>query len=95
MPTLHLKQAKKAEKEKKEEKQENKTKKSLKLPKIAFSKKKAPEQDLPTVAPALPKTMKVVDKYSLYEPFAQVAIVQDPKTGEFKYVLDELQLDPF
>ncbi len=30
----------------------------------------------------------------MYEPFSQVVIVQDPKTGEYKYVLDELQLDP-
>ena len=36
---------------------------------------------------------KIVDKYPLYEPFAQVGIVQDPKTGEYKYILDELQLD--
>ncbi|PIU58559.1 protein kinase, partial [Candidatus Bathyarchaeota archaeon CG07_land_8_20_14_0_80_47_9] len=27
-------------------------------------------------------------------PFAHVAIAQSPKTGEYKYVLDELQLDP-
>ena len=37
----------------------------------------------------------MIDKYSLYEPFAQVVIVQDAKTGEHKYVLDELQLDSF
>ncbi len=42
----------------------------------------------------LPKGVKVVEKYSLYEPFAQVVIIQDPKTGEHKYILDELQLDP-
>jgi flagellar protein FlaI len=30
----------------------------------------------------------------LYEPFAHVAIAQNPKTGEHKYILDELQLDP-
>jgi flagellar protein FlaI len=35
-----------------------------------------------------------VEKYPLYEPFAHVAIAQSPKTGELKYVLDELQLDP-
>ncbi|HUK84381.1 MAG TPA: type II/IV secretion system ATPase subunit [Candidatus Acidoferrum sp.] len=70
------------------------TKKGFKLPKLSF-KKKVPEQELPTVAKALPKGTKIVDKYSLYEPFAQVAIVQDPKTGEYKYILDELQLDTF
>jgi flagellar protein FlaI len=71
-------------------------KKWFKLPKIGLSfKKKKPEQELPTVTKALPKTLKIVDKYSLYEPFAQVFIVQEPKTGEYRYVLDELQLDTF
>ncbi|MGB9959057.1 MAG: type II/IV secretion system ATPase subunit [Candidatus Bathyarchaeales archaeon] len=42
----------------------------------------------------IPKGFKVVDRYPLYEPFAHVAIVQNPKTGEYKYILDELQLDP-
>ncbi|NWF86380.1 type II/IV secretion system ATPase subunit [Candidatus Bathyarchaeota archaeon] len=42
----------------------------------------------------VPRGFKVVDKYPLYEPFAHVAIVQNPKIGEYKYVLDELQLDP-
>ncbi|MEM2691249.1 MAG: type II/IV secretion system ATPase subunit, partial [Candidatus Bathyarchaeia archaeon] len=42
----------------------------------------------------LPRGFKVVERYPLYEPFAHVAIVQNPKTGEYKYILDELQLDP-
>ncbi|MEM3703135.1 MAG: type II/IV secretion system ATPase subunit [Candidatus Bathyarchaeia archaeon] len=42
----------------------------------------------------IPKGFKVVERYPLYEPFAHVAIVQNPKTGEHKYILDELQLDP-
>jgi flagellar protein FlaI len=42
----------------------------------------------------IPKGSKIVERYPLYEPFAHVAIVQNPKTGEYKYVLDELQLDP-
>jgi flagellar protein FlaI len=42
----------------------------------------------------VPRGFKVVDKYPLYEPFAHVAIAQNPKTGEYKYILDELQLDP-
>jgi len=42
----------------------------------------------------VPKGFKVVNRYPLYEPFAHVAIVQNPKTGEYKYILDELQLDP-
>jgi len=42
----------------------------------------------------VPRGFKVVEKYPLYEPFAHVAIAQSPKTGEYKYILDELQLDP-
>jgi flagellar protein FlaI len=59
-------------------------------------KKKEPKPELePTpMAKTLQKGIKIVDKYPLYEPFAQVVISQDPKTGEHKYVLDELQLDP-
>jgi flagellar protein FlaI len=46
----------------------------------------------PPPAP-LPRGYKVVERYPLYEPFVHVAIVQNPKTGEYKYILDELQLD--
>ena len=85
----------KPKKEPKQNEQENgNKKKKFSLPKLSL-KKKVIEQELPTVPKALPKTFKVIDKYSLYEPFAQVAIVQDSKTGEFKYILDELQLDTF
>jgi hypothetical protein len=35
-----------------------------------------------------------VERHPLYEPFAHVAIALNPKTGEYKYLLDELQLDP-
>ncbi len=42
----------------------------------------------------VPRGFKVIERYPLYEPFAHVAIVQNPKTGEYKYILDELQLDP-
>lgn len=49
---------------------------------------------IPSAPPKpIPKGHRVVEKYPLYEPFAHVAIVQNPKTGEFKYILDELQLD--
>jgi len=70
--------------------------KSVKLPKIniALKSKKAEQPELPLPSKTLPKGVKVIDKYPLYEPFSQVAIVQDPKTGEHKYILDELQLDP-
>ncbi len=37
--------------------------------------------------------LKIIETYPLYEPFSHVVIVQNPKTGEHKYVLDELQLD--
>lgn len=74
---------------------------NIKLPKINLTiKKKTPKtenQPEPEISPQqkiLPKGVKVVEKYPLYEPFSQVAIVQDPRTGEHKYILDELQLDP-
>ena len=72
--------------------------KKIKTPKINIklpAKKQKPEPAEASAAPKiLPKGVKIIDKYPLYEPFAQVVIVQDPKTGEHKYILDELQLDP-
>ena len=41
----------------------------------------------------LPKGYRVLERYPLYEPYVHVAIAQNPTTGEFKYILDELQLD--
>ncbi len=41
----------------------------------------------------IPRKFKVVERHPLYEPFAHVVIAQNPKTGEYKYILDELQLD--
>ncbi len=41
----------------------------------------------------VPRGYKIVQKYPLLEPFAHVAIAQNPKTGEYRYILDELQLD--
>ena len=99
-----LKPKKKPAKQQKAPPQENKTtenkneksKNKFKMPKLgSIFKKKMPKQELPTVNKALPKSLKVVDKYSLYEPFCQVFIVQDPKTGEYRYILDELQLRQF
>jgi archaeal flagellar protein FlaI len=70
----------------------------FKLPKlnlkIDFGKNKKVEKQPPLPAKVLPKDVKIIEKYPLYEPFAQVVIAQDPKTGEHKYILDELQLDP-
>jgi flagellar protein FlaI len=81
----------------------NKVRRQSKIhfPKLSFSKNKFSknnndnpfEVETQTSTKFLPRGLKVVEKYPLYEPFAQVAIVQDPKTGESKYILDELQLD--
>jgi flagellar protein FlaI len=63
--------------------------------KINLSSKKPKVESEPAPQPKnFGKGVKIVDRYPLYEPFAQVAIVQDAKTGEHKYILDELQLDP-
>jgi len=64
----------------------------IKLPKFS----KLPKQMVVPTAPPkpVPRGFKIVERYPLYEPFAHVAIVLNPKTGEHKYILDELQLDP-
>ncbi len=62
--------------------------------KINHSSKKKTEPEAPIPPRVLPKGVKIIDKYPVYEPFSQIVIVQDPKTGEHKYILDELQLDP-
>jgi archaeal flagellar protein FlaI len=94
MQSIKLKQTK--PKIKKQKLKVSSEKRKLSLPKINFAiKKKVKEEQIQSSSVSLPKTTKVVDKYSLYEPFAQVVIVQDAKTGEHKYVLDELQLDNF
>jgi flagellar protein FlaI len=73
--------------------------KNIKMPKIniQLKSKKVDEleiQQLQQPQKSLPKGVKVIDKYPLYEPFSQVNIIQDSQTGEHKYILDELQLDP-
>src|SRR5512136_1056347 len=66
-----------------------------KISKPASAKKPQPQmQAAPAQPKPVPKGLKVVEKYPLYEPFSHVAIIQNPKTGEHKYILDELQLDP-
>lgn len=64
----------------------------IKLPKL----RRPPMQTVVPMAPPkpVPRGFKTIERYPLYEPFAHVAIVQNPKTGEHKYILDELQLDP-
>ncbi|MGQ9641700.1 MAG: type II/IV secretion system ATPase subunit [Candidatus Bathycorpusculaceae bacterium] len=61
--------------------------------KVNFGKKKKVAIPPPPPKP-VPRGFKVIEKYPLYEPFAHVAIMQNTKTGEYKYILDELQLDP-
>jgi len=61
--------------------------------KLNFRKHKEPAPGSATPK-AVPRGFKIAEKYPLYEPFAHVAIAQNPKTGEYKYILDELQLDP-
>jgi flagellar protein FlaI len=60
--------------------------------KLKSTKKQVSPPPPPNPQP-VPRGFKVVEKYPLYEPFSHVAIVQNPKTGEYKYILDELQLD--
>ena len=68
---------------------------NLKKVRIKIKFKKREQLPIPPPPPKpIPKGLKVVDKYPLYEPFSHVVIVQNPKTGEYKYILDELQLDP-
>ena len=72
---------------------------NIKTPKLNLglksSKKKKNQRVLPQVPTnPLPKGVNIVEKYPLFEPYSQVVIIQDPKTGEYKYILDELQLDP-
>ena len=67
----------------------------LKTVQIKLNFKKHQQAAVPPPTPRpVPRGFKVVEKYPLYEPFAHVAIAQNPKTGEHKYILDELQLDP-
>jgi len=66
----------------------------LSLPKLKIGKKKA-EEIPPAPALSIPRGYSILERQSLYEPFAHVVIVQNPTTGEFKYILDELQLDTF
>jgi flagellar protein FlaI len=61
--------------------------------KISLGKHQQVAIPLPPPRP-VPRGFKIIEKYPLYEPFAHVAIAQSPQTGEYTYVLDELQLDP-
>ncbi len=63
--------------------------------KLKFGKK--PKQMAIPPAPPLsiPRGFTIIEKQSLYEPFAHAVIAQNPSTGEYKYILDELSLDTF
>ncbi len=57
--------------------------------------KKTKQKATPPEAPPtpVPKGYKIVERYPLYEPFAHAAIARNTASGEFKYILDELNLD--
>jgi flagellar protein FlaI len=57
--------------------------------------KKQKPQVMPPAPPPkpLPRGYKIVERYPLYEPFAHAAIARNPLSGEYNYILDELQLD--
>jgi len=64
----------------------------IRVPMMSKAKGKA----IPPAPPlSIPRGYNVVERTSLYEPFAHAVIVQNPATGEYKYILDELQLDTF
>lgn len=64
------------------------------MPSFKFRLRKPKKVPIPPPPPPpIPREFKVVERYPLYEPFAHAAIVQNPQTGEYKYILDELQLD--
>ena len=68
----------------------------LKHIRIGINPKKRKPVFIPPVPPlAIPRGFTIVDRQSLYEPFAHAVIVQNPATGEYKYILDELHLDTF
>ncbi len=57
---------------------------------------KGKEKVIPPAPPIpIPRGYTSVERLALYEPFAHAVIVQNPSTGEYRYILDELQLDPF
>jgi len=69
----------------------------VKLSRVKIGRGRKPKADAIPPAPPLsiPRGYNVVERTSLYEPFAHAVIVQNPSTGEYKYILDELQLDTF
>ena len=67
---------------------------ALKKMQVRLNVKKEKKNTITSAPPRpVPKGYKIAEKYPLYEPFAHAAIAQNPKTGEYNYILDELQLD--
>ncbi|MCL4430690.1 MAG: hypothetical protein M1167_08055, partial [Chloroflexi bacterium] len=74
---LRIKAAKSRVKKSMDTKKGIKSVKPIKLPKIHFKvnlsfKKKRLEPEVPSATKTLPKDVKIIEKYPLYEPFAQV-----------------------
>ncbi|MDH5782845.1 MAG: type II/IV secretion system ATPase subunit [Candidatus Bathyarchaeota archaeon] len=68
----------------------------LKHVRIGINLKKRKPVFIPPVPPlSIPRGFTIIERQSLYEPFAHAVIVQNPTTGEYKYILDELLLDTF
>jgi len=63
--------------------------------KLKFWGKRKEEAIPPPPQISIPRGYRTVERTALYEPFAHAVIVQNPSTGEFRYILDELLLDPF
>jgi flagellar protein FlaI len=59
---------------------------------ISFRKKS--DITIPSPPPKpIPRGFEIVDRHPLYEPFVHITIAQNPKTGVYIYIVDELQLD--
>jgi flagellar protein FlaI len=68
----------------------------LKRIRIRVKGRKGKEKVIPPAPPIpIPRGYQSIDRTALYEPFAHAVIAQNPSTGEYRYILDELQLDSF
>lgn len=68
----------------------------LKRVKITINPRKRKGKTRPPAPPIpIPRGHITVKRTALYEPFAHAVVVQNPSSGEYKYILDELPLDEF
>ena len=68
----------------------------LKRIRITTNPRKRKGKTRPPAPPIpIPRGYVTVVRTALYEPFAHAVVVQNPSTGEYKYILDELPLDEF